>query len=248
MSNLTKEAYSQIARDSRLTVLDLVFKAQSSHVGSNFSCSEILAVLYESYSPDQIIVSKGWVAATVYFHLVRKGVLPPEALTTYCEPGSPYIGLIEPLPGIPFACGSMGSGFPMAVGRAIAWPEKQIVVVVSDGEIDCGSTWEASNIARHFDLKNLTVIIDANGHQAMSRTKDVLGIIPETAFPGWNVHQIDGHDCDAIVDALGNNGPKVIIAKTEKGHGVSFMIDKNEWHYRAPNLDEYEAAKKELNV
>lgn len=240
--------YAEIARQSRLTVLDLVFKAQSSHVGSNFSCSEILAVLYEMLPPEQIIVSKGWVAASVYFHLVRKGVLPPEALTTYCEPDSPYIGLIEPLPGIPFACGSMGSGFPMAVGRAIAWPDKQVVVVMSDGELDCGTTWEAANIARAFKLQNLTVIVDANGHQAMSRTKDVLGITPQTAFPGWSVYKVDGHDCEMIEDALMHSGPKAIIARTEKGHGVSFMVDQNVWHYRAPNPDEYEAAKKELNV
>lgn len=237
----------EIARQSRLAVLDLVFKAQSSHIGSNFSCSEILAVLYEKYPPEQIIVSKGWVAATVYFHLVRKGVLPPEALTTYCEPGSPYIGLIEPLPGIPFACGSMGSGFPMAVGRAFAWPDKQIVVVMSDGELDCGTTWEAANIARANNLENLTVIVDANGHQAMSRTKDVLGITPETAFPGWSVYKVDGHNCAAVEHVLSQDGLKAIIAKTEKGHGVSFMTDLNLWHYKAPNKDEYEAAKKELN-
>lgn len=251
--------YKTLAIKARLQVLDMIFKAQSSHVGSNFSCIDLLTVLFQKIdlSKDDIIFSKGWVAASAYYFLSQKGIVPEKDLERFCMPGEEqYIGLVEPgVPGITCAGGSMGYGLGFGVGFALAKKlNKQpgtVYVLMSDGEMDCGTNWEAANIARKLKLDNLVAIVDCNGLQAMGYTEDVLGIDPNNLFGGWVGKKIDGHDYAQIDFAFNQMKkeeelPLVLLARTVKGKGVSFMAGDNKWHYLAPNKEDYEAAKAEL--
>jgi transketolase len=260
--------YKEIANETRKIVLRLIYQAQTSHIGSNFSCIDILTVLYSianidkdlKEDRDRIVISKGWVAATVYALLAKKGIIPEEDLETYCENGSKYIGLAEPyVRGIEAAGGSMGFGLPFGVGFALAKKLKKekgkAFILMSDGEMDCGTTWESALISAHHKLDNLTVVVDFNGLQAMGKVKEILDIEPLKdkweAF-GWEVREIDGHNFEEIersltAPSLQKEKPIVIIAKTIKGKGVSFMEEKNLYHYKAPSDEEYQMALKELN-
>ncbi len=259
------ENYKKSALEARKKVLEMIYKAQTSHIGSNFSCIDILSVLYNiadidkdlKEDRDRIVVSKGWVAASVYYFLSEKGIIPKQDLETYCKDGSKYIGLLEPsVRGVEAAGGSMGFGLPFGIGFALAKKIKKekgkVFVLMGDGEMDCGTTWESALIASHHKLDNLILIIDANGLQAMGKVEDVLNIEPLKkkweAF-GWEVSETNGHNYEEIEKALNNfsSNPKVIIAKTIKGKGVSFMENNNIYHYKAPSDDEFQEAMKELN-
>jgi transketolase len=259
------ENYKKIANDARKAVLKMIYSAQASHIGSNFSAIDILAVLYGiadidkemKEDRDRIVISKGWVAASVYYFLAQKGIIPKEDLEKFCREDSCYIGLAEPrVRGIEAAGGSMGFGLPFGVGFALAKKLKKekgrVFVLMSDGEMDCGTTWESALIAAHQKLDNLAVIIDFNGFQAMGRVEDILNIEPLKekwkAF-GWEVKDIDGHNFEEIEKALVAAGNKsvAIIAKTVKGKGISFMEGNNLYHYKAPSDEEYQLALKELN-
>ena len=201
MDNFTN--YKQKALEIRKTVLRLIHQAQTSHIGSNFSCIDILTVLYNianidkdlKEDRDRIVISKGWVAATIYALLAEKGIIPKEDLETYCKDGSKYIGLVEPyVRGIEAAGGSMGFGLPFAVGFALAKKLKnekgKAFVLMSDGEMQIGTTWESALIASQHKLDNLFVIVDANELQAMGKVEGILNIEPLKnkweAF-GWEV-------------------------------------------------------------
>jgi len=264
---MTPDGYKQIATAARKKVLEMIYQAQTSHIGSNFSSIDILTVLYNIANidkelredRDRIVTSKGWVAASVYYFLAQKGIIPKEDLETYCEEGSKYIGLVEPnVRGIEAAGGSMGFGLPFSIGFALAKKIKKekgkVFVLMSDGEMDCGTTWESALIAAHNKLDNLVVVIDFNGLQAMGKVKDILNIEPLKdkwkAF-GWEVREIDGHNFEEIEKALTKSvqkkeKPMVIIARTIKGKGVSFMEGNNIWHYKAPSEEEYQKALREL--
>jgi len=259
--------YKKIANEARKKVLEMVYKAQTSHVGSNFSCIDILSVLYSlanvdkdlKEDRDRIVLSKGWGAAALYFFLAEKGIVPKEDLDTYCREGSEYIGLAEPLVrGVEAAGGSMGFGLPFSVGFALAKKIKKekgkAFVVMSDGEMDCGTTWESALIASHHKLDNLAVIVDYNGLQAMGETNKILNIEPLKekweAF-GWEVREINGHNFQEIEESLTNlpavqGKPTIILAKTIKGKGVSFMEGENIYHYKPPSDEQYQQALKEL--
>lgn len=254
--------YKKIAKEVRIKVLELIYKAQGSHVGSNFSCIDLLTVLYEktNLKKDKIIYSKGWVAATAYVFLARKGIIPQKDLESYCKVGSKYIGLLEPrVRGIEAAGGSMGYGLPFGIGFALAKKLKgekgKIYILMSDGEQQVGTTWESAMIASHHKLNNLCVLIDYNKFQAMGKTNEILNIEPlkeKWKSFDWQVREIDGHNFKETEKALvsplpSKTKPLVIIARTIKGKGVSFMENNNEWHYRAPEREEYEKALKELN-
>jgi len=246
--------YSQTAKEARLKVLDMVFKAQSSHIGSNFSVIDILAVLFSKadHTKDKIILSAGWKAASFYYFLAEYGYIPKEDLETYCQEGSKYIGLTEPgINGVYFAGGSMGMGFPAAVGFALAkkikGEEGKVYCIMSDGELNSGTTWEASLIAVQHKLGNLHVIVDKNGLQAMGDTKKILGAY----FPqrSWNVRYIDGHDFEQIESEIisnTNSWPRLTQCETVKGKGVSFMEKDNRWHYLNLTKEDYDNAKQEL--
>jgi transketolase len=252
------EDLKKIAKDARLKVLEMIYRGQTSHIGSNMSCIELLAGIFEKadLSKDRIILSCGWKAAAFYYFLAQKGIIPWEDLDTFCQKGSKYIGLTEPgVKGVDFSGGSMGMGFPAAVGFALAKKikkeEGKVYVIMSDGELGCGSTWEAACIARQHKLNNLVVIIDANEFQAMGKTKDILEINPQGLFYGFNVAEISGHHLEGIKQALevkmGNpEMPYLIYAHTVKGYGVSFMAGNNDWHYLKVGKRAYNKAKKEL--
>lgn len=264
MNNI--EDYKKNASEARKKVLEMIYFAQSSHIGSNFSCIDLLSVIYGiadidkdlKEDRDRVVISKGWVAAAVYVFLAKKGIVPEADLETFCKEGSKYIGLLEPgVRGVESAGGSMGFGLPFGVGFAIAKKIKKekgkVFVLMGDGEMDCGTTWESSLIAAHQKLDNLIVVIDANGLQGMGKTNEVLNISPLKnkweAF-GWDVLETNGHDFSEIEKSLTapvlEGKPRIIIAKTVKGKGVSFMENNNAYHYKAPSQEEYEKALKEL--
>jgi len=253
------EEYSQIAKEIRRTVLDMIYKAQTSHIGSNFSCIDILTVLHFGIMKpeDKFILSKSWAAASMYAILAKQGVFPESNLETYCIGDSKMIGLIShEVPGVIFGSGSMGSGLPVAVGLAMAKKMKKetgkIYVLMSDGEMNCGTTWESALIAAHHKLNNLIVIVDKNGFQAMGRTEEVLkmeNLIAKWNAFNWNIQGINGHDCTEIYNSfvcLTSINPHIIIADTIKGKGVKEFEDKLEWHYRNIPEDIYKQAIKEL--
>ncbi len=253
--------YKKIAIEARKTVLTMIYKAQSSHVGSNFSAMDILAVLFEKMDvgKDKFIASKGWVAASVYHFLAEKGVIPKQDLERYCGPEEEkYIGLVEPhgVFGLEFAGGSMGYGAPAGVGFALAKKlnkdDGKIHVLMSDGEMQIGTTWESVLIAKQHSLSNLVVWVDNNRFQAMGPTKDIVNIEPldeRVKSFGWAVQRIDGHDYGAIEAALGrlsDSSPNMIICDTVKGKGVSFMENNNLYHYKMLSEEEYKKALQEL--
>jgi transketolase len=244
--------YKQIANDSRKKVLELVYRAGTSHIGSLMGSAELFAVIFEKIDldKDKFVLSAGWKAAMLYYHLWRKGRMTLKELNSYCQPGSKWIGLAEPIhKDISFAGGSMGYGLPAAVGFALSkklkGEEGVVYCLMSDGELQCGTVWEAALIAAHHRLDNLVVFVEANGFQAMGRVEDIL----HAGFPtkNWSAHLIDGHDCDMIDRAIyaGSKGvgcPLVFIAKTTKGKGVSFMENVNLWHYAKLQEEDYKKA------
>jgi transketolase len=260
--------YKRAAAEARKKVLEMVHKGQTSHIGSNFSCMDILTVLFSKINldkdlkddRDRFVLSKGWVASALYYFLSEKGIIPKEDLEQFGIEGSKYIGLAEPaVRGVEMSGGAMGHGLPIAVGMAIAaqrgnkkW---KTYVLMSDGELDCGTTWESALLAAQQKLNNLAVIIDSNGFQAMGMKKEVLDMEPLAekwkAF-NWDVVEIDGHDYEQINTALDQVGttqkPLVIIAKTTKGKGVSFFEGKLEWHYKTIDEENYQKALAELNA
>jgi transketolase len=264
MDNL--ENYKKIALDARKTVLRMIHQAQTSHISSNFSCIDILAVLYSianvdkdlKEDRDRIVISKGWVAAAVYYFLAQKGIIPKEDLETYCKEGSKYIGLLEPtVRGVEAAGGSIGFGLPFGVGFALAKKIKnesgRVFILMSDGEMQTGTTWESAMIASHHKLDNLFAIVDANGLQAMGKVSEILNIEPlknKWESFGWEVREIDGHNFEEIEKSFTSSSsqgkPVVIIARTIKGKGVSFMEEENIYHYKATSDEEYQRALKEL--
>lgn len=252
--------YAETAKEIRKTVLKMIFSAQVSHIGSNFSCIDILTVLYEKLDPkkDKLIISKGWVAASSYALGVRKGYLPQEAIDTFCDGQSKYIGLLEPLGvfGAEFAGGSMGMGTAAAV--AYAWSKKQfnepgrIVVLESDGGMQVGINWESLWFADQHKLNNLTLIIDKNNFQAMSTTEDILNmkrLYGKLKEFGCEVFQIDGHNFNEIELALSCNSEKpiAIIANTIKGKGWKRAENNNLFHYLHLSDEDYKEALNELN-
>ena len=267
------EHLEKIADQIRGEVVQLSLLAQTPHLGSSLSCIDILVVLYwsilsidsqNSTAPDRdrFILSKGHAATALYATLAYRGFFPLEELRSYGQPGSvmaehPSIGSA---PGIEVATGSLGHGLPIGLGMALASQIQnfsyKVFVVMSDGECNEGSVWEAAMIAPTHGLSNLIVVIDYNKWQATGRSQDVTSIDPlgsKWRSFGWDVYELDGNSIEDLVNVLGGisnsaNKPIAIIAHTIKGKGVSFMEDDNNWHYRIPTASEAEEAKKELGL
>lgn len=258
-------SYKRKALAARKKVLKMIHEAQTSHIGSNLSCIDLLTVLFDKLNldkrlkkdRDRFVLSKGWAAASLYYFLAQKGVIPKKDLDTFCKGDSKLIGLAEPnVRGVEFAGGSMGMGLPAGVGFALAKKLKKekgrVVVMESDGGMNCGMVWESLAIAAHHKLDNLTLVIDANGLQAMGTAKEILNFEPMgkklEAF-GWVVSEIDGHDYEDIEMALGVSSkgrPHAILARTVKGKGVSHMEGDNLWHYWHVDKTTYKQAMKDL--
>lgn len=260
MNNIAN--YKKISTEARKKVLEIIYKAQTSHIGSNFSCIDLLTVLFEKadLDKDKIILSKGWAAASLYYFLWRKGRITEKELDSYCQPGSKFIGLAEPItPDIPAAGGSMGFGLPFGVGFALAKKLKKekgkIYVLMSDGEMQCGTTWECAMLASHHKLNNLYVLIDYNQLQAMGKTNKILNIEPlkeKWKTFGWQVREINGHNFKEIEKALILTSPSkikplIVITHTIKGYPISFMKNDNLYHYKNLSKKEYNKTLKELN-
>ena len=214
----------------------------------------------ESSDRDKFILSKGHAATALYAILAHKKIIDRKDLLNYGKKGS----LLEEHPspkqkGVEAATGSLGHGLPIANGLALANKIKgkkfKVFVLMSDGECNEGSVWEAAMFAAQHKLQNLTAIVDFNKWQATGRSKEVMKLEPLaekwTSF-GWDVIEVDGHDHQKIIEVIkkknDNRNPKMIIAHTIKGKGVSFMEDDNNWHYRIPTEDEVKAAKMELGL
>ena len=259
-----------LAIDVRQSTVKMCASAKAAHVGSSLSSVDILSVLYggasnacpdrvDSPDRDIIIMSKGHAAAATYAVLGHAGYFPLEWLDAYCSDGGPLGGHVTKgsVPGVELSTGSLGHGLPFATGIAIARSRQgnpgRIFVVMSDGECDEGSNWEAALLAGHHRLDNLTVLIDRNGIQSLAGTEQTVRLEPLaekwTAF-GWSVHDVDGHNHVEISAALeraqSEAKPTVLICRTVKGKGVSFMEDQILWHYRPPSESELMAALSEL--
>lgn len=261
-----------LARSIRSHTLKMVHRANASHVGSCFSMADILAVLYssvlrvdpsnlEAEDRDRFILSKGHSTAILYAVLAEKGFFPLDWLDTYCQDGSKLTGHASHyVPGVEASTGSLGHGLPIGCGMALAGKREnrsyRVFVMLSDGELDEGSNWEAFLFAPHHHLDNLTVIIDYNKIQSFGTVKDILDLDPLVdkfkAF-NWAVREINGHNFAEIEAALNSlplesNRPTCIIAHTIKGKGVSFMENQLAWHYKSPNQEQLEQAMSELEA
>ena len=269
---MTSNAHTpaSLAKAIRLHALDMTHKGGSSHIGSILSCADIVATLYagamnvDPKDPkwsgrDRFILSKGHAGAAVYAALAETGFFPVETLSQHYQDGSILSGHIshKGIPGVELSTGSLGHGLPVATGMAYAGKlddlPHRVFVLMSDGECDEGSNWEAILFAGHHKLSNLVAIVDYNKIQSLKPTEETLGLEP---FAGkwssfrWDVIEVDGHDVDAIGAAVAQDGqrtrPLVVIAHTTKGKGVSFMENTVLGHYRTAVGDEYAAARQEL--
>jgi len=259
-----------LAKSMRIDVLNMVHRARASHVGSCFSITDILAVLYGQVmhvrpqeptwsGRDRFILSKGHAAAAVYAALANIGVIPRADLETYGMDGSRYMTHVShKIAGVEFSSGSLGHGLPFGVGKALAAKKRgqtwRVFVLLSDGEMDEGTNWEALMFAAHHRLDNLVAVIDYNKLQSLTSISQTLGLEPLVdklkAF-GWAVREVDGHDHSALANDLGSTPwtdgrPSLLLAHTTKGKGVSFMENKVEWHYRSPSAEQLSLALAEL--
>jgi transketolase len=241
----------------RRQFLRMHFEARAGHLGTGLSDIDILVYLYRVWlkEGDRFILSKGHGASSLYATLHHFGRLSDEDLATYYKDGTllpahPAPGALE---AIPAATGSLGHGLPIAAGLAYAYKyldktDQRVACLVSDGECNSGSLWEAALFAGHHRLDNLTVIVDANGLQGFGRTKDVLDLEPLVdkwrAFR-FRCEESDGHDFSRLHEALQkrpDGSPTCVVARTVKGKGVALMEDKVEWHYLPMNEEQYESA------
>ena len=265
------QALSSIANTIRRRTVETSARARIPHLGSCLSCVELLTALYwnvlqidpkspTSLERDRFILSKGHGAPVLFQVLAERGFFQSIASMSS---GSPEVFHEHPpkpgyIPGIEAATGSLGHGLPMALGMALAQRIRGLngrsYALLSDGECNEGSIWEAAMLAASQKLGHLTAIVDYNKWQATGRSNEVLALEPLSdkwqAF-GWHTQEIDGHDLSEICQAFEiakkvTNKPTMIIAHTVKGKGISFMEDDNNWHYRTPNLDELAAALVEL--
>jgi transketolase len=254
----------------RRQILRMAYRGQSVHVACAFSIVEICSILYGRFlhfdtarpdhpDRDYLILSKGHGVMALYACFHEIGWLTDADLDNYFQNGTKLRGLCESdVPGCEVTSGSLGHGLPIAAGIAFGLKRKKssrrVFCIVGDGEMNEGPMWEALLFAAHHRLDNLMVIVDANQFQAMGRTDDVLRLEPMPAkFEafGWTTRECDGHDgtdlTDAISALIGHaSGPTALIARTIKGHGVSFMADDNRWHYTRLTDDTYTRAMSEL--
>ena len=256
----------------RRITIEMVYKAKASHIGGALSIVDILSVLYNGFlkhnpknskdpKRDRFLLSKGHACASLYATLSLKGYFDETILKTYGKDGSILMSHVSSeVQGVEFSTGSLGHALPVGEGIALAGKRKKenwkTVVLMSDGELDEGSNWEAFLMAPHLELGNLYVIIDYNKIQALGNTNNVINLEPlEDKFEsfGWEIRRVNGHNHKEIYNALislersSTSKPKLLIADTIKGKGVSFMENKLEWHYHSPSEQEYKQAMKELN-
>jgi transketolase len=268
MDEEKKNELEILSRDIRVDILRLCEKTNTGHVGSAFSVVEIIVVLYSEIvkgrypdpDRDRVILSKGHACTALYSTLNRFGLMDESLYNTFGANGTrlghhPHF---EPAIGLEANTGSLGHGLSIGAGLAYSAHKQhstaRTFVVLSDGDANEGSTWEAAAFAAHHRLANLCMILDANKMQALGFTADVLWpgeYVNRWESFGWDVIAVDGHDVKQLKEAFSkigvNNKPLAIIADTVKGKGVSFMENSLLWHYRQPKGQEYIAALEELS-
>ena len=265
------EKLKQTAKNVRIDIIKSVHAAGSGHPGGSLSAADILTALYfevmniDSQNPekedrDKFILSKGHANPALYSVLAERGYFPKEELLSLRKLGSKLQGHpnMHYVPGVEMSTGSLGQGLAVSVGMALASKmdnrKNRIFTLMGDGEIQEGMIWEAAMSAFHYKLDNITAIVDWIGLQIDGAYEDVMTVAPiDEKFKGfgWYTLSCDGHDIEDILRALkiaseNKGAPTVIIAKTVKGKGVSFMENQAGWHGKAPNDEEYEQAIKKL--
>jgi len=263
--------YKTIANNLRVNIINMLYEAQSGHPGGSLSACEILTALYfkemkvDPENPnwderDRFILSKGHGSPVLYSALAERGYFPKEELNSFRKINSMLQGHpdMKDIPGVDMTTGSLGQGISAASGTALAGKldrkDYRVYGLVGDGEVQEGIVWEMAMFAAHYKLDNLTVFLDHNGLQIDGKNEDIMNIEPiDEKFKafGWHVITIDGHDFDEIFNAIDEakntkDKPTMILAKTIKGKGVSFMENQVGWHGKAPNEEEKEKALEEL--
>ena len=271
--NYTIPELESIAKKIRGKIVEMSYQSRSAHLGSSLSCVDILVAVYWAAisiipdnptkpNRDRFILSKGHAASALYATLAFKGFFSKDNLESYAIAGSHLEEHPGPksIPGVEAATGSLGHGLSIGIGMALSARIQEntykVFVLLSDGECNEGSVWEAAMFASAHSLDNVVAIVDFNKWQATGRSCEIMALQPLKdkweAF-GWSVYEIDGHNMDSLVNILsnipdGSNKPVAIVAHTVKGKGVSFMEDDNNWHYRIPTQEEVIMSKKELGL
>jgi transketolase len=269
-SELSIPELQQIARKIRRDIVTMIAKAGSGHPGGSLSAADILTTLYyrilhhdpnnpEWPDRDRFILSKGHAAPALYATLAECGYFPVEELDTLRKLGSRLQGHTHRgLPGVEMSAGSLGQGLSFAIGCALAGRlnknSYRVYALLGDGECEEGQVWEAAMSATHFRVDNLVAVVDRNGLQIDGWTRDVMNLEPfadKWRSFGWHVIDTDGHDLTLLIDAFEHaravkHQPTVIIARTVKGKGVSFMENNVDFHGKAPSAAQLEIALKEL--
>jgi transketolase len=264
----------QLSRSIRVRAVEMSHQARTPHLASALSCIDILVALYageflrlDPQNPkaperDRVIFSKGHAAPALYATLAESGFFDKELLNSYNQNGAILAEQPSPgsVPGLELATGSLGHGLSVGLGMALAGRIQErfyrVYALLSDGECNEGSVWEAAMLAGAQKLGNLVAIVDFNKWQATGRSKEVMALEPLKAkweSFGWSAYEVDGHDLPALVDLLrnvpdGSGKPVAVVAHTVKGKGVTFMEDDNNWHYRIPTYEEVLLAQSELGV
>jgi transketolase len=263
--------YGEIATRIRVDVIKAVYNAGSGHPGGSLSAADILTALYfremniDPKNPklkgrDRFVLSKGHAAPVQYAALAERGYFPVEDIMTLRKLGSKFQGHpnMQKVPGVEMSTGSLGQGFSVCVGMALASKldddGSRVFTLLGDGELQEGLVWEAAMAAGHYKLNNLVAFVDWNGLQIDGENDKVMTVRPiDEKFKafGWHVQVIDGHNFDEIFAALDetkkvSDKPSIIIAHTHKGQGVSFMKDNAGWHGKAPNEEQAKQAVEEL--
>ncbi len=259
---------SEVALNTRAKVLKVAKLAHKGHIGSSLSICEIVVAMLASASGvgsskndrTRIVLSKGHAALAYYAALNEFKIISDDELNSYCTNGTKYGTHPDSVQaGTDFMTGSLGQGIGFGVGCAMASKlqkrTSQTFVVLSDSELNEGSTWESLFVAGHNNLRSLVVVLDLNGQQAMGKTKDVLrleGLPNQLELAGWNCLSMDGHDAESLAQACSRklddgNKPLLVIAKTIAGKGVSFMEGKVEWHYMPQTDEQHRKALEEVD-
>jgi len=255
----------------RRRILQIIKQAGAGHTGGCLSAIDVLNVLYnrvlgvtpENFSSptrNRYVQSKGHCVEALYVVLSDLGFFPFEDLESLCQYKSYYVGHpTRKIPGIEQNTGSLGHGLPLCVGMALAArmdkTGARVFTLMGDGEIAEGSNWEAAMAAAHYKLSNLTAIVDCNSLQITGRPSEVMNHEPldqKFAAFGWAVRKVDGHNLDELVEVLSkplaSDRPGVVLAKTIKGRGVSYMEDVAKWHHGVPSDEEYTKALAEIDA
>ncbi len=248
-----------LARKAKARLLKMHYDSGVGHIGGNLSALDILLCLHHRIltEEDNFILSKGHSAGALYVTLWSRGLLTDSDLLQFHKDGTRLSGHppVKGIPSIPFATGSLGHGLGLAAGIALGKRVRslpgRVFCLTSDGEWNEGSCWESLIFIAHQRLSNLVIVVDANGLQGFGTTREVAGIEPlveKFRTFGIESDEVDGHDFAQLTATLRDErpGPRAIVARTEKGHGVSFMANRMEWHYLPMTQEQYQQALREV--